>query len=697
MNAQNDTVPKVSSLSELTLEELMNIEVVTASKIGQKLSEAPSTMIVITARQIEERGYEQLEDVLRDIPGVDLIHVHGAIPTVATFRGMYGDENKRILLMIDGSIENNIIGDFELAGPAYSLHNAERIEIMWGPGSALYGANAFSGVINIITKKGTDINGFHVQAGYGSFNTALLNGLFGLKKSNFDFAFSGSLVRSDGPVFANRHPDFSNAYIDNAWSFNGNVGYSYKKTKTTLGFRTYQTPIGTGLFTNTPTTLLALPPPGNDNPGNSGTIPYAIRGERPSLWDSYARTVSVENEFYPTSKFTLSTRFRYRETGLSEKTYSYLTFNGILVQKLRFVHSSYRLAGEASAIYSISEHHAFYAGVHYYSDNLEKGYRGTIPDTRVDTVDNIPVSNINSVLKPREYTVQNNIGVYIQYALNTGFLKKTNLTLGGRYDYNDVYGSTINPRLGLINQPHEKFTWKFLFGSAYRAPTNYELFPSTVGFRVPNPGLGPEKIRTYELNLAYAPVKSLWGQVNLFWNTLTDLIITDVPIEGGKTQNKNIGEATTKGFEIKLDVVPVKSFSAFANFTFQKGSERYMVNDSTKKEFDIPNIAEVKGNVGITVDIANIFTVSIIENLTGARSVPSTNLHGEVEGYYITNLVITTNKFFENRVSASLNIRNVFNQTWYDPGIRVADGNFYGTVHEQPGMNGSFKICMSFY
>jgi len=696
LNAQTDTIPKVAELSELSLEDLMSIEVVTASKTEQKLIEAPSTMTVITARQIEERGYQQLEDVLRDLPGVDLIHVHGAIPTIATFRGMYGDENKRILFMIDGSTEINLIGDFELAGPAYSLHNAERIEIIWGPGSALYGANAFSGVINVITKKGADSNGLHLQAGYGSFNTAMLNGLFGLKKSNFDFAFSGSLLRSDGPVFANRHPDFSNASIDNAWSFNGKVQYSYKKTKTTLGFRTYQTPIGTGLFTNTPTRLLALPPPGNDNPGNSGTIPYNIRGERPSLWDSYARTVSVENEFSPTSKFTVVARFRYRETGLSEKTYSYLTFNGTSVQRLRFVHSSHRIAGDVSATCSISERHALYAGVHYYNDNLEKGYRGTIPDTRVDTVDNIPVSNINSTLKPREYTIQNNIGVYLQYVLNTGFLRKTNLTLGGRYDYNDVYGSTINPRLGLINQPHEKFTWKFLFGSAYRAPTNYELFPAAVGFRIPNPDLGPEKIMTYEINLSYAPVKSLLGQINLFWNSLTDLIITDVPVEGGKTQNQNIGEATTRGVEVKVDVVPVKAFSAFANFTLQRGSENYMWLDSIE-EFDIPNIAAVKGNVGITLHIADIFTVSMIENLSGPRSVPATNPLGEVEGYYLTNLVITTNKFFENRISASLTIRNLFNQTWYDPGIRAADGNFYAPVHEQPGINGMFRICMSFY
>jgi outer membrane receptor protein involved in Fe transport len=68
-----------------------------------------------------------------------------------------------------------------------------------------------------------------------------------------------------------------------------------------------------------------------------------------------------------------------------------------------------------------------------------------------------------------------------------------------------------------------------------------------------------------------------------------------------------------------------------------------------------------------------------------------------VNAYFITNLVISTNKLFNGRVSASLSIRNLFNQTYYDPGIRTADGNFYPTVNDQPGINGLFKISLSLF
>src|SRR5205085_2736455 len=133
LHAQKDTIPNVSSLLNLSLEQLMSIKVVTATGYLQTTSEAPSTITVITAKQIEDRGYEQLEDALRDVPGINMTHINGYAPTLFYFRGMYGAENLRALLMIDGIVENNILGTNDLAGPAYSLHNVERIEIIWGP------------------------------------------------------------------------------------------------------------------------------------------------------------------------------------------------------------------------------------------------------------------------------------------------------------------------------------------------------------------------------------------------------------------------------------------------------------------------------------------------------------------------------------------------------------------------------------
>src|SRR3982751_244210 len=108
-HTQTDSTGQVDQLLGLSLEQLMEVKVISASGFLQTTFEAPSTIVVITEKQIADRGYEQLEDALRDVPGIDMIHVNGYAPTLFYFRGMAGAENLRALLMIDGVVENNIL------------------------------------------------------------------------------------------------------------------------------------------------------------------------------------------------------------------------------------------------------------------------------------------------------------------------------------------------------------------------------------------------------------------------------------------------------------------------------------------------------------------------------------------------------------------------------------------------------------
>jgi outer membrane receptor for ferrienterochelin and colicin len=97
VEAQQDSTLELKQLLNLSVEQLLNVKVVTASGFLQNASQASSTITVITARQIQERGYEQLEDALRDVPGIDMVHINGYAPTLIYFRGMYGAENLRAL------------------------------------------------------------------------------------------------------------------------------------------------------------------------------------------------------------------------------------------------------------------------------------------------------------------------------------------------------------------------------------------------------------------------------------------------------------------------------------------------------------------------------------------------------------------------------------------------------------------------
>ena len=686
---QIDTSNNVSKLLDLSLEDLMNIKVTTASGYQQTTSEAPSTITVITAQQIAERGYEQLEDALRDIPGIDMIHINGYAPTLIYFRGMYGAENLRALLMIDGVVENNILGSNDFAGPAYSLHNAERIEIIWGPVSALYGANAFGGVINIISKKGGDINGLHAEYGAGSFNTSFEKLSVGTRKSNVEFAVAGTLYSTDGPKFVNRDPQYSGAYVDRAYSLNGSLAFYGKKSKTTVCFRTYKTPMGWGTYSNSPTVYLGLPSQGYGNQGVVGVIQRDIRGEKSGLDDSFLRTIYLEHESKPSEKLNYSGRLIYRETGNADDSYIYITVTGTKLIRLLIADFSYRVAGEFTANYTPAANHRISAGIQYYVDNVETGARkSTIDITTPYFIDGRDtVTNLHSTFLPRVYDIRKNFGSHLQYIYNSKFLRKTDFTIGARYDHNSYFGDAVSPRLAIVNQPSNDLTLKFQFGTAFRAPTNLEIYqtPSTSTFK-----LDKEKIRTYEINGIYGFTPSIRLQINGFRNELTDVIVLgNLP---GLTLDKNPGIITVNGVETVFDLDLSKNTTGFFNFTFQDSRGENLI---THTAGEVPGVAKYKGNVGVLFHIEDLFNLSIIENWVGKRQSPRTDPYGPVDGYALTNLVISTRKLFHDRITASLNIHNLFNAKWLDPGFRNADGSLYSTVLEQPGVNGIFKIGLS--
>jgi outer membrane cobalamin receptor len=687
VKAQQDSTRNALNLSELSLEELMNINVVTASGFAQTASQAPSTIQVITAQQITERGYEQLEDVLKDIPGIDMIHINGYAPTLIYFRGMYGAENLRALLMIDGIVENNIIGSNDMAGPAYSLHNVQRIEIIWGPASALYGANAYGGIINIITKKGSDINGLHAEKSFGSFNTSAERISLGLNRSNLELSLSGSLYSTDGPRFTNRDPEYSGSYVDRAYSFNGALSYYTQKSQTTLGFRTYRTPMGWGTYSNSPNVYLGLPNQGNSNVGVIGIVSRDIRGERSGLDDAFLRTVFLQTEFKPGPKFNILGRIVYRETGTAEDSYVYVTADGRKLIRANIATYSNRASGDILFNYAPGEMHRISGGIQFFQDNVEQGARKTTFDPKVYLIDGKDtVINVHSTFLPRTYDIRNNFGSYLQYVLNTGLLGSTSFTAGLRYDYNSYFKDAFSPRLVIVNSPSDKFTFKLQFGKAFRAPTQLEIYQTGRNFQITT-----EKIRTYEANLIYSISKNLRLQINGFRNELRDVII--LSNLAGLTPNKNPGMINTDGIESSLNLGLTQYFDAFMNFTYQNARGENLV---THVKRAVPGIAKFKGNAGLGLHASDLFTINLTGNWVGRREAQSTNPYGPVAGYFLVNSTISTGQLFNQKVSASIIIHNLFNKRWLDPGFRTADGTLYSTVLEQPGINGLFKISVDF-
>src|SRR5207247_1263804 len=173
-----------------------------ASKYRQKTTEAPSSVTIITSDEVKKYGHRTLADVLQTVPGMYVTYDRNY--AFLGVRGVnLGDNNNRVLLLVDGHRLNNSLSDSAYIGTEFILDVdlIDRVEIIRGPGSSLYGNNAFFGVINVITRKGPDMTGIGAEGSgeIGSFDTWKGRATWGSKFENgLEMLLSGSFYSSDG-------------------------------------------------------------------------------------------------------------------------------------------------------------------------------------------------------------------------------------------------------------------------------------------------------------------------------------------------------------------------------------------------------------------------------------------------------------------------------------------------------------------
>lgn len=157
------------------------VQVTSASKTGESLREAPTTIVVLTAEEIERRGYLDLEALIHDLPGFAVARTNGISYANLYQRGYRSASTDRTLLLVDGVEQNDLTANIAYLSRQYPLTDVARVEVIYGPGSTIYGANAFTGVINVITRRPEEILGdgrLWAVEGYlggGSFDTRYLD------------------------------------------------------------------------------------------------------------------------------------------------------------------------------------------------------------------------------------------------------------------------------------------------------------------------------------------------------------------------------------------------------------------------------------------------------------------------------------------------------------------------------------------
>ncbi len=151
LSAQQRDTLQAEDILKMSITDLMNAKVITASKMSQSIRDVAANVRIITAEQIRTRGYFTLEEALSDLPGFQFRNILG-YNSYVFMRGA-PSQNNLILLLVDGIQINEINSGGFYAGGQFILSDVETIEVVYGPASAMYGTNAVSGIINIITKK----------------------------------------------------------------------------------------------------------------------------------------------------------------------------------------------------------------------------------------------------------------------------------------------------------------------------------------------------------------------------------------------------------------------------------------------------------------------------------------------------------------------------------------------------------------
>jgi outer membrane cobalamin receptor len=527
--AQSDDMAR---LANLTLEELMNVTITTASRASESVSDAPAQVQVITAAEIERRGYRSLLDVLKDLPDIKVdLRGNWDFPSELTIQGVRGAS--RIVLLLDGVRVSPPTNEPLPIVANYPVHTARQIEIVYGPASALYGADAFSAVINIITK-------------VPSTDTATVStsvGAFGLIDQTASvmtpLAGGGSLIvaaqfQHDG------QPDLSRYYPDD---FQGLEAQRSGVFPTIFGVMTpgqaispdYHIPMWARSFQST------------FRRGGLQLMFFENRSHLPTTAGTYTPDNAVYNDIsFNENALQVGsgslTRSRGAVTSQSTLSYSrhtldpksgYMDLYSNMTRSYKYAFGSVMEADEQLSWAPSRQVRVTTGGSFARFFAIPQTADLNAPITSGDSPGTILGTDIVDPFIKLHYS---NSGVFgqLRYARTQSVV----LTAGARADYNTRYGATFNPRVGVVMQASPATVVKVLYGTAFLAPSPYQAYQHYGSFlsddsgktytsaywHLPNPDLRPQHKKTVEANLEQRLGHDFSVSGSVFYSRFTDLI-----------------------------------------------------------------------------------------------------------------------------------------------------------------------------
>lgn len=625
--------------------------VYSASKYEQKITKAPASVSIVTGDEIKKYGYRTFGQVLNSLRGFYNTSDRSYGFAGARGFGLPSDYNSRLLLLIDGHRFNDSMFDaFDTSeGFPVDIDAIERIEVVRGPSSSLYGTSAVFGVLNIITKRGRDQAGANVRYSYGTNDTHKTSASYGDRFNNgLEMFVTGTWYNSQGydKLFYN---EFDNPAANNGFSIN-NDGERNRKLmlKASYGDFSFQ-----GLHVN-----------------RNKDVPTASFG---ALFNSHNQNGHDQATFF---ELKYDHTFENQLNVQSRLSYNNYRFKGLLplnpLTFTSFVDSDWwRYEIEASKLVW-NDHHITIGG--QFQDNfrqLQTFFNPFLPS---------PVAFSNRDTYQWAWFIQDDYNITDKLTLNAGI----------RYDYYSVFKSdTINPRAALIYTPWENTTFKLLYGEAFRAPNQSELF-NLAGSTTPNPNLQPENLDTLELIVEHYFDRQLRAELNVFHTKLKNNI-RSTAINATQTRYLNSGDVDSVGVEGQIENSWGDGFQGRLSYSWQDTRD-------TKTNERLSNSPEhmIKLNLIAPLWQDKVF-LGFETQFTSSRKSLSRNVNGavipgrNVGEHVISNLSIFTQNWVKG-LELSAGLYNLFDERFFDP----ASADFRQNAIQQDGLQFRIKGSLDF-
>lgn len=593
-------------LTRTSLEQLLELEVVTASKIARQVSDAPSAVSIVTAEDIKAHGYRTLAEILSSMRGLNITNDRAYDFLGGRGYSSPGEYSGRIMLLIDGiQVNDNVYNQSYLGNDGLiDTELIKRVEYVSGPGSVAYGNNAFFGIINVITKKGADFDGAQAALSAGSYHTRKARVTYGKRLANdIDLLVSASELNSSGQNLY--FPEFN----DGDPAHNNGIARNQDAQRNQRLFAKVQ---GNTWFIET-----GYGQRRKDVPN----APYGTDFNIQYFYDDASKFISGQYHVDLSKHLKLSLQTDYSDYFYHGKSaYSGETWQEKTAGK--------RWGTEAKFVGSWFTHHQLIFGIAYRDDYQRKL---SIPALTSDHG-----RQTTSLYIQDEITLRDNLW----------------LNVGARYDYFTDDGDSISPRIALIYEPIPSYTLRLSHSVAHRTPTAFEKYYTDGSTQTPNPNLKMESVAASEL-----VIERRWSNQSRMlasiYKQTTDNSISSTPYNSGLIQYFNSKGNNTDGIELEFEHHAKDGIHLRTSYAYQ--------NSRNTEGVWAANSPHHLGKFNLS---APMFANSLRAGLeVQAVSRRNTGLNSQVSGYTVTNLTISSDRVLPN-LDIALTARNLFDKRY---------------------------------